>query len=625
MSTIVRFGSFEVDLSAGQLRKRGIKIKLRDQSFQILVLLLEHPGQLVRRDELQRRLWHDDVFVDYENNLNTAIARLREALGDSAEHPRFIETLPKRGYRFLQSVTEPARPRDVGPVKKVRLVVLPFVNWSGDPAQEYFSDAMTDEIIATLATVAPEQLAVIARTSAMHYKGSHKDVSQLGRELGVEYVVEGGVHRTDELVRITVQLIQVSDQMHLFAKTYEANVHDVFMMYSNIAETIAAHFDIPGLSDSVGTSALVWRGRQTTPRESQTRRARRHVDPEVYELTLKGKATIEYATREGQVHQAVELFQEAIDRDPTYAPAWAGLAEALWYLAATGLEFVAPTDMRRKAIGAAERALELDKTLPDAHKARAVIAIDAEWDVVKAQHHFDRVLELQPGNAAAHNLYGQLLSTPLLRFEQARHHFDRARELDPLSPWNDANLLGWWIHQGQPEKTLEEGQRAQQLNPTLWIIRSLMGVAHLLLGQANQAVPEFETALKLLYPDRPSAVLAPLGLAYGLADRREKALEIITEMQRVSQKRYLSPFYLAVAYSGVSQMDDAFQLLDRALEQRTPCLIFCTPNDGNSVALRHEPRWKLFVDRLRRLVRLPAHTPDPYSRVELRREYWRPN
>jgi len=380
MSTIVRFGSFEVDLSAGQLRKRGVKIKLREQAFQILVSLLEHPGQLVTREELQKRLWHDDVFVDYESNLNTSIARLREALGDSAEHPRFIETLPKRGYRFLQSVTEPTRPRDEGPVKKVRLVVLPFVNLSGDPAQEYFSDAMTDEIITALATVAPEQLAVIARTSAMHYKGSHKDVTQLGRELGVEYVVEGGVHRTDELVRITVQLIQVSDQMHLFAKRYEAYAHDVFTMHSNIAETIVAHLAIPGLSDSAGNGALVWRGGQTTPRESQTLRARRHVDPEVYEITLKGKATIEYATQEGQVHQAVKIFQEAIDRDPTYAPAWAGLGEALWYLAATGLEFVAPSEVRKKAIAAAEKALELDGTLPDAHKARAVIAIDAEWD-----------------------------------------------------------------------------------------------------------------------------------------------------------------------------------------------------------------------------------------------------
>ena len=538
MPTIVRFSSFEVDLSAGQLRKRGVKIKLRDQSFQVLASLLEHSGQVVTREELQRRLWQGDVFVDYENSLNTAIARLREALGDSADHPRFIETLPKRGYRFLKTVSEPAHTGEVGPGKKVRVLVLPFVNSSGDPGQDYFSDAMTDEMITALATVAPEQLAVIARTTAMHYKGSHKDVSHLGRELRVDYVVEGSVHRSDEQVRITVQLIQVSDQMHLFAKKYEALPHDVSTMQRSIAETIAEHLAIAGLADSLGTGLVLSRGTQSTPQEIQTLRACRQVDPKVYEITLKGKATIEYATREKQVHQAVELFQEAIDRDPTYAPAWAGLGEALWYLAATGLEFVAPTDVRKKAIGAADRALELDETLPDAHKARAVIAIDAEWDVVKAQHHFDRVLELQPGNAAAHNLYGQLLSTPLLRFEQARQHFDSARELDPLSPWNDANLLGWWIHQGKPEKTLDEGERARQLNPTLWIIRSLMGVAHLLLGQANQAVPEFETALKLLHPDSPSAVLAPLGLAYGLAGRREKALEIITEMQRVSQKRF---------------------------------------------------------------------------------------
>ena len=340
----------------------------------------------------------------------------------------------------------------------------------------------------------------------------------------------------------------------------------------------------------------------------------RRIDPEVYDATLKGKATLEYATREGELHQAIELFQRAIDRDPTYAPAWAGLEEATWWLAGTGFEYVDPAEVRDKAIASADKALELDGTLPDAHKARAAIALDAEWDVANAQQHFEKALELRPGYAAAHTAYGQMLSgEPLPRFDEGRLHIDRGRELDPLSPWNDINLLAWWLFQGRPERAFEEGERARQRNPTLWVIPWQMGFAQLLLGQPSQAVPEFEAALKLLQPQRPASVLAPLGLAYGLAGRRADALKILAELEQASQKRYISPYYLAVAYSGLGRMDEAFSLLDQALEQRTPWLVCSTPYAPLSIALRRDPRWKPFIDRLRRLVRLPPGTPDPYS------------
>jgi TolB-like protein/DNA-binding winged helix-turn-helix (wHTH) protein/Flp pilus assembly protein TadD len=615
-------------LRAAELRQNGSKIKLPEQPFQILCELVEHAGQVVTREELRQRLWQSDTFVDFEHGLNTAVKRLRELLGDSAEHPRYIETLPRHGYRLMVPVEMPKRAipqllrvqrviwlslaavlvltiaasliwrerllERFRPVKIESLAVLPLENLSGNPDEEYFADGMTEALITELGKF--HALRVISWQSVKQFKGTNKSVPQIAQELHVDAVIEGATLRSAGRVRITAQLVLARPEHHLWSESYERTLGDVISLQDEIAQAILRKIKV-----------------HVTPEESQLPMAVRRVDPEVYDATLKGKAVLEYATREGQVRQAIELFQEAIDRDPTYAPAWAGLGEALWYLAATGLELVAPADVHDKAIAAAEKALELDGTLPDAHQARAVIAIDAEWDLAKAQRHFEKVLELRPSQAAAHNLYGQILAAPLGHFDEARRHVDRARELDPLSPWNDINLLGWWIHQGRPEKTLEEGQRARLRNPTLWTIPCLMGFAQLLLGQPERAVPEFETALKLLYPERPSSVLAPLGLAYGLAGRRAEALKILSEMELAAQKRYTSPFYLAVVYSGLGRMDEAFRLLDRALEQRTPYLIFCTPNDGNSIALRRDPRWKHFTERLRPLVTLPPGTPDPYS------------
>lgn len=226
----VRFGAHELDLQSGELRKHGVKIKLRDKSFEVLTLLLERPGEVVKREELRARLWPADVFVDFDNNLNTAVTRLREALGDSAEKPKFIETLPRRGYRFIAHLSQPARGAEQAPTRKARLAVLPFENLSGDPAQEYFSDGMTEEMITQLAALAPERLGVIARTSAMHYKGTRKDIARIGRELDLDYVVEGSVRRAGDRVRISAQLIQVRDQTHLWASSYDSELRNILQL-----------------------------------------------------------------------------------------------------------------------------------------------------------------------------------------------------------------------------------------------------------------------------------------------------------------------------------------------------------------------------------------------------------
>ena len=234
---IVRFGDYEADLRAGCLRKRGLRLKLRDQSFEVLAILLERAGEVVTREQLRHRLWPEHVFVDFDTGLNSAIARLREVLGDSAERPQFIETLPKRGYRFIAAAAESA-------AGVPRILVLPFANLSGDPAQEYLSDAVTEETISRLAALAPEHLAVIARTTAQHYKRTSRDISQIGSELAIDYVVEGSIRRTEDRIAATVQLIEVANQTHLWANRYDADWRDVFSIWDSIAQSIATQVGV---------------------------------------------------------------------------------------------------------------------------------------------------------------------------------------------------------------------------------------------------------------------------------------------------------------------------------------------------------------------------------------------
>jgi TolB-like protein len=316
VATILRFDNFEVDLAAGQLHKRGLRIALREQCFQVLALLLERPGEVVTREQLRHRLWPADVFVDFENNLNTAVARLREALGDSADRPRFIETLPKHGYRFIGSISERPSASGRASVPAARIVVLPFLNLSDDPSQEYFSDAMTDEMITELAGLAPGALNVIARTTAMRYKGSRKDLTRIAHELGVEYVVEGGVRRAEDQIVLNVQLVRASDRMHVFAKRYQAALTDMFKIQSGAARDIAANID----------NERITRAMRATGTAGATGRQPRTQNPAAYDEYLRGRAQMARVTPEAFASGRQHL-EEALSLDPAFALAYDGLAE----------------------------------------------------------------------------------------------------------------------------------------------------------------------------------------------------------------------------------------------------------------------------------------------------------
>src|SRR6202049_1828448 len=350
-SRIVCFGPFTLNLRAGELHKSGLKVKLQEQPFQVLAYLVRHPGEVVTREELRKELWPEG-FTDFDQGVNSAINKIREALGDSAESPRFVETLARRGYRFIAPVKElQGEPHSEAAVSaswwhkthyriaalvlvallilaahfarqrfalranasgdRVMLAVLPFLNYSGAPGQEYFNDGLTEEMITQLGSADPQRLGVIARASAMKYKNTRKDVGEIGRELGVDYVLEGSVRRVGDRVRISAQLIRVRDQTHLWAESYERDAHDTLALESDVANAIAGQVE----------------RRLPTPHALARRTNARPVDPDAYDLYLKGRFFWNQRTEEGFT-QAIESFKQAIEKDPAYAQAYAGLADA---------------------------------------------------------------------------------------------------------------------------------------------------------------------------------------------------------------------------------------------------------------------------------------------------------
>jgi len=411
---LVQFGVFELDLRAGELRKRGTAVKIQDKPLQILALLLEQPGEMVSRDELRQKLWQADTFVDFDHGVNTAINKLREALGDSAENPKYVQTVPRRGYRFITPVQKASRASAVdatSATKKLMLDVLPLVNLTGNAEEEYFVDGMTEELITQLAGLHPARLGVIARTSMMRYKATRKSIEEIGQELGVGYIVEGSVRRADGRVRITAQLIQANDQTHIWAQSYEREMSSILVLQCEVAEAIATQVHVQLASKLRGRSA-----------------ARHAVAPHAYELGLKGRYYLNRANPYDHL-KAIEYFQQAAGEDPFSAPAYAGIADAYVYQAVfCGL----PRDLALKARNAAQRALELDPDLANAHTSLAIIKALNDWDWTGADAGFRRAIDLEPGSSDAHRAYSEFLSI-IGRCEQALVEAQQALELDPLS------------------------------------------------------------------------------------------------------------------------------------------------------------------------------------------------
>ncbi len=555
MPHVVRFDCFEVDLSAGQLLKRGIRIGLRDQSFQILASLLEHPGQVVSREELRRRLWRDQVFVDFDNNLNAAIARLREALGDSAEHPHFIETLPKRGYRFLGAVSE-TFPVEPVPARRAKLVVLPFVNLNGDPAQEYFSDAMTDEIITELAALCPEHLAVIARTTTMHYKSCQKDVAQIGRELNVDYALEGGVRRWDDNLSINVQLVQTSDQTHLFARKYEARLRDIFNTQACIAQAIAS--SIPSTSGKLNIAEPGVGRRRRKPTE----------DPVAYNLYLQGRYQMRQAIP-ASLAAAKEYFERALARDPQFALAYYALAEMHWWTGFQG--FVRPKDAFSTGVFAALRAIEVDPSLAQAHALLGSYRkeLDYNWPEVHREMRF--ALELDPSSPEALFCYAGSYLMAQGRLQESLETLQGALELDPLS-----QLVRWGLTLDLYlarlyERALEQVEISIGIDPSYFFSYFWAGLVRCEQGNFDEAIAALRTGVQL--SGGAPLVRGALGMTLGRSGRTDDARKVLSELHAMASQMYVLPSSFAWIHIGLGEVDQAFTWMERAIDDRDPIIV----------------------------------------------------
>jgi TolB-like protein/Tfp pilus assembly protein PilF len=550
MSGAVRFGCYEVDLAGGQLYKRGNRVSLRDKSFQALALFLERPGQVVTREELRRRLWPGEVFVDFDNNLNSAIARLREALGDSADHPRFIETLPKRGYRFLAEVSEPHQVPETARRPSARLVVLPFLKLIGDPADECLCDSLTDELITDLASLAPGDLAVIARTTAMHYKGTVKKVADIGRDLGVDYLVEGGVRREQDRLAINIQVIQVRDQMHMFAWKYSARQGDVFRVMSRAASDVAR---------SIGVSPRLDEDRSAVAAGTDHRK--RPVDLAAYGDYIQARHFMGNASADGFA-KARKLLDSALARDPEFALAYEALAEMYWYLGYFG--FVPPLEAFSAGIMHALRALELDNTRAETHALLGQFhkAVEYNWPEVKRE--MALALRLDPTSPIVRSRYAWCWLMPQGRLEEAIAEVESALESDPLSLMLRTLLTILLLLGRQPERTLDAARQALEIDPSAYWAYVSLGGAYRDLGNLEEAVRAHRRALEISGGSAP--MIGWLGLTLGLSGSAAEAGSLLERLDTIAAQRYVPPTSYAWIHLGLGEIDSAFEWLSRAVE-----------------------------------------------------------
>jgi TolB-like protein/DNA-binding winged helix-turn-helix (wHTH) protein/Tfp pilus assembly protein PilF len=619
VSQLVRFDRFELDLRAGELRKGGIRIRLQEQPLQVLQALLETPGEVVTCEELQKRIWPADTFVDFDHGLHAAVNKLRTALSDPAVRPRYVETVGRRGYRFIGKLDASDEPVPVqpSPINNVTpkpaprfwnswtgmmggfmvaiaiaaslvagnvyglkdwllgsaaphafrsLAVLPLDNLSGDPKQDYFADGMTEELITQVSKFA--NLKVISRTSVMQYKGSKKTLPQIAGELHVDAVVEGAVQLADNRVRITAQLVDGATDKHIWGDRYDRDLSNVLLLQSEVASDIAKQIDL-----------------ELTPQQQLRFRASAHpVNPDAYQSYLLGRYYWNMRTGAG-LAQAGQYFADAIKKDPKFALAYSGQADYFAYLTVLGgPEILKPRDAMAQARTAASKALKLDDSLAEAHASMGNILHNYDWDWAAAENEYKKAIELNPNYAMAHHLYAHLL-IETGRKEESLEEAHRALELDPYSPFVNNGLARQYYLSRDYEKAAAQCLIGLQLSPEYFPARIQLALAYEQMGRLPQAISELEQAAGLIAGGGAPAnsnqppldipvVHALLGHAYAIAGRTIEAHRELSALQAAAAKRYIPPSYFAILWMGLGDHRQAMAWLDRGYKDRSEHMLY---------------------------------------------------
>lgn len=612
---VVKFAVFEVDLQSGEVRKAGMRQRLAGQPFQVLQALLEHPQEIVTREQLRQRLWPENTFVDYELALRKAVNRLREILGDSAENPRFIETIPRHGYRFIGSLEAapqadavpaviPSQPKKkrmpwrlVGGLSGAALVValftfnadklrtrifagssspeihslavLPLENLSKDPNQDYFSEGITDALTTDLAQIS--SLRVISRTSAVQFRGSKRTLPQIGRDLKVDAIVEGTVTRAEGRVRITAQLIEARSDRHLWARSYERDFKDVLALQDEVARDIAEEIRI-----------------KMTPEERTRLAIARSIDPAAHEAYLRGRYWWHRRGRENEA-KGLQYFEQSVQLDPSYPLAWTGLADSYLVMAHHG--GLPPKEAMPKARDAALKALQLDPSLAEAHTSLAMVKLSYEWDYTAAENEFARAIALNPNYATAHHWYAHYLAVKR-RFPEALNEIERAHDLDPYSlVIND--FWGLVLYYARDyERALIQFHSMLDLDPSIKpAVYEALAQVYEQQGDYPRAVEQRRDALILSGATQDAASLANAYAAGGAKAYWGTRIEL-AQRQPVA-----SALNLAILYAHQGDRDAALSSLERAYQEHSPWLNFiaCDPAFDS---LRPDPRFQKLAHQI---------------------------
>jgi len=578
------FRQYRLDTRARLLLRNGERVVLTPKAVDLLIALVEAQGQTVDKQELLRRVWPDTVVE--EGSLSSHIFQLRRALGEGAGGQRFIETIPKRGYRFVSPCAQLGSSAPTAGVGRLMLVVLPFENLSGGRKHDYFSEGLTEEMISQLARLNPEQLGVIARTSAMQYKSTTKTPQQIGRELGVSHLLEGSVRRAGGRVRITAQLIRVSDATHLWAEGYERELHDILALQAQVARAIAREIQI----------TLTVRADRRLNRVAA-------LDPGAHEAYLRGRHLWNLRTEEG-MRKSIAQYEEAIRLQPDYPMVYAGLADSYVMLACRGM--VPAKDSLRNAKAAGRKALELDGELGEAHGSLAHVRLH-DWDWEGLERDFQRAIDLHPALPIVYYWYGEYLMS-MGRPQEAIAMTRRGQQSDPLSPVLGASLGMILYLARQYDEADTVLQRAHEIDPNHFLPHMRLGLVRLQQHRSAEAIAEFKTAVALA--DHSTETLAALATAYAMAGKSGAARKLTAQLQASQAEHYVLPYNIAKIYAAAGARERALEWLERAYQEGNPDLI-----ELNSEPLLDSLRGESEFCELMRRIGFPA--PASHGNLEV--------